>query len=66
VPTKTVIADAADAAGLHAAVGRVAAASAFVDLGIVINNIGMSHDMPVAFAETDPAEIDAIVQTVSF
>lgn len=30
---------------------------------MLINNVGASHEMPVAFAETDPAEIDAIVQT---
>ncbi|KAL1407346.1 hypothetical protein Q8F55_006768 [Vanrija albida] len=63
VPTKTVVADAADAAGLHAGVARIAAAAAGVDLGVLINNVGASHEMPVAFAETDAAEIDAIIQT---
>ncbi|TXT13106.1 hypothetical protein VHUM_01507 [Vanrija humicola] len=63
VPTKTVVADAADAAGLHSSVERIAAVAGSVDLGVLINNVGASHEMPVAFAETDAAEIDAIVQT---
>jgi short-subunit dehydrogenase len=32
---------------------------------IIVNNAGASHEMPVLFAETDPEEIDTIVQTVS-
>lgn len=62
-PSKTVIADAADAAGLHAAVKRVADVASEVDLGILVNNVGASHEMPVAFAETSPSEIDQIIQT---
>lgn len=63
VPSKTVIADAADAAGLHAAVARVAAVASEVDLGVLVNNVGASHEMPVQFAETAPSEIDQIIQT---
>lgn len=63
IRTLSVVADAADPADLHAAVQRVAAVARTVDTGILINNVGASHDMPVAFHETDPAEIDAIVQT---
>lgn len=62
-PSKTVIADAADAVGLPAAIARVAATAADVDLGVLVNNVGASHEMPVSFAETDPREIDQIVQT---
>lgn len=65
MPTKTVIADAADVAGRDAAIARVVAATRDIDLGVLINNVGASHEMPVAFADTDPAEIDAIIQTVS-
>lgn len=36
-----------------------------LDLAILVNNVGASHDMPVSFAETDAAEIENIVQTVS-
>lgn len=63
VPTKTVIADAADVVGRDAAIARVVVATQDVDFGVLINNVGMSHDMPVAFADTDAAEIDAIVAT---
>jgi 17beta-estradiol 17-dehydrogenase / very-long-chain 3-oxoacyl-CoA reductase len=59
----SVVADAADPKDLHAAVERIAAVARTVDTGILINNVGASHEMPVAFHETDPAEIDNIVQT---
>jgi short-subunit dehydrogenase len=36
-----------------------------LDLGVLVNNVGASHEMPVAFAETEAEEIDNIVQTVS-
>ncbi len=29
-----------------------------------VNNVGASHEMPVSFAETDPEEMDTIIQTV--
>ncbi|BEI79908.1 hypothetical protein CcaverHIS002_0104370 [Cutaneotrichosporon cavernicola] len=59
----SVVADAADPADLHAAVKRIADIARTVDTGILINNVGASHEMPVAFHETDPTEIDNIVQT---
>ncbi|BEJ10980.1 hypothetical protein CspHIS471_0104020 [Cutaneotrichosporon sp. HIS471] len=59
----SVAADAADPADLHAAVKRIADIARTVDTGILINNVGASHEMPVAFHETDPTEIDNIVQT---
>ena len=31
---------------------------------MVVNNVGSSHEMPVAFAETDESEIENILQTV--
>ncbi|KAI9639145.1 putative 3-ketoacyl-CoA reductase [Dioszegia hungarica] len=34
-----------------------------LDLGVLVNNVGASHEMPVAFAETEAEEIDNIVQT---
>jgi 17beta-estradiol 17-dehydrogenase / very-long-chain 3-oxoacyl-CoA reductase len=36
-----------------------------LDLGVLVNNVGASHEMPVDFAETDPEEMDTIIQTVS-
>lgn len=36
-----------------------------LDVAILVNNVGASHEMPVAFAETEEAEIENIVQTVS-
>ncbi len=33
-----------------------------LDIGILINNVGQSHSIPVPFAITDQKEIDAIVQ----
>ncbi|GMK58435.1 hypothetical protein CspeluHIS016_0504670 [Cutaneotrichosporon spelunceum] len=59
----SVVADAADPSDLHAAVKRIADVARTVDTGVLINNVGASHDMPVDFHETDPAEIDNIVQT---
>ncbi|KAM7203454.1 3-ketoacyl-coa reductase [Naviculisporaceae sp. PSN 640] len=32
-----------------------------LDVGILINNVGQSHDIPTPFLETDPAEIQSIV-----
>ncbi|WVN87724.1 long-chain 3-oxoacyl-CoA reductase [Cryptococcus depauperatus CBS 7841] len=34
-----------------------------LDVGILINNVGASHNMPVSFAETDRAEMIRIVET---
>ena len=34
------------------------------DVLIVVNNVGASVEMPVPFAESDPEEIDNILQTV--
>lgn len=36
-----------------------------LDVAILVNNVGASHDMPVSFAETEAEEIENIVQTVS-
>lgn len=36
-----------------------------LDVAILVNNVGASHDMPVSFAETESEEIENIVQTVS-
>ena len=32
---------------------------------IAVNNAGSSHEMPVAFADTTPEELETIVQVVS-
>jgi 17beta-estradiol 17-dehydrogenase / very-long-chain 3-oxoacyl-CoA reductase len=32
-----------------------------LDIAILINNVGRSHDIPVAFAETDPSEMRDII-----
>ncbi|WRT66696.1 long-chain 3-oxoacyl-CoA reductase [Kwoniella shivajii] len=33
------------------------------DLGVLINNVGASHAMPVAFAETERSEMNSIIET---
>lgn len=66
IPTKAVVADAADPATRDAGVAGILSATDRLDVGVLINNVGASHEMPVAFAETDPAEIDQIIQTVSW
>lgn len=36
-----------------------------VKVGILVNNAGVSHNMPVPFAETDIEEMENILQVVS-
>lgn len=33
-----------------------------IDVGVLVNNAGVSHDMPVPFAESSPEEISSILQ----
>jgi short-subunit dehydrogenase len=40
-------------------------ASPGVEVGVLINNAGVSHSMPVSFAETSQEEMDTILQVVS-
>jgi NAD(P)-dependent dehydrogenase (short-subunit alcohol dehydrogenase family) len=65
VKTKTVSVDMASPSARAMAFAEVEKMSKDLDLGVLINNVGASHEMPVAFAETDPAEMEAIIQTVS-
>lgn len=65
VKTKTVSVDMASPSARATAFVEVEKLSKDLDLGVLINNVGASHEMPVAFAETDPAEMEAIIQTVS-
>ncbi|KAL7423595.1 hypothetical protein Q5752_001176 [Cryptotrichosporon argae] len=62
-PSRTVLADVADAAARRAALDSIRAVLADVDVGVLVNNVGRSHEMPVAFAETEADEIDAIIAT---
>lgn len=35
-----------------------------IDIGVLINNVGASHEMPVAFQDTTVEEMESIIQTV--
>ncbi|ORY22826.1 putative 3-ketoacyl-CoA reductase [Naematelia encephala] len=63
VQTKTVLVDMAQAESRSTAFAQVEALGKELDFGVLINNAGVSHEMPVTFAETPLAEIDNIVQT---
>lgn len=35
-----------------------------LDVGVLVNNVGASHEMPVGFEETSAEEMENIIQTV--
>lgn len=37
-----------------------------MDVGVLVNNVGASHEMPVAFEETSAEEMENIIQTVIY
>lgn len=37
---------------------------AALDIGVLINNVGASHEMPVSFEDTSVEEMENIIQTV--
>ena len=60
---KVVLMDFSDPASRSQACAEISAICASHDVGVLINNAGMSHEYPEPFAETDPVVIDSIVQT---
>ncbi|WVQ80118.1 long-chain 3-oxoacyl-CoA reductase [Cryptococcus sp. DSM 104549] len=64
VYTKSVVVDVATPGSARdAALTEVELLAKNVNIGVLINNVGASHAMPVAFAETDRAEINSIIET---
>ena len=59
VQTRTLAMDFA--ANLEADYTRLRTAIHDLDIGILINNVGLSHSIPVPFAETPPAELAGII-----
>ncbi|TYJ53014.1 long-chain 3-oxoacyl-CoA reductase [Cryptococcus floricola] len=64
VLTKSVVVDvSAPGAARDGALNQLELLAKNLDIGVLINNVGVSHTMPVSFAETERAEIDRIIET---
>ncbi|WVQ77875.1 long-chain 3-oxoacyl-CoA reductase [Cryptococcus sp. DSM 104548] len=64
VLTKSVVVDVATpGAARDGALNQLELLAKSLDIGVLINNVGASHTMPVSFAETERAEIDRIIET---
>ncbi|WVR06752.1 long-chain 3-oxoacyl-CoA reductase [Kwoniella sp. DSM 27419] len=64
VQTKSVVVDVSTAGSARdEALTKIELLSQQLDLGVLINNVGASHNMPVAFAETERSEMNRIIET---
>ncbi|ODO08349.1 long-chain 3-oxoacyl-CoA reductase [Cryptococcus wingfieldii CBS 7118] len=64
VLTKSVVVDVSTpGAARDGALNQLELLAKNLDIGVLINNVGASHTMPVSFAETERAEIDRIIET---
>ncbi|RXK37719.1 hypothetical protein M231_04968 [Tremella mesenterica] len=63
ISTKIIVMDFSDPSSRSQACAELSAFCAMHDPGVLINNAGVSHEMPEPFVETDPLVIDQIVQT---
>ncbi|KAK8864710.1 long-chain 3-oxoacyl-CoA reductase [Kwoniella newhampshirensis] len=64
VQTKSVVVDVATPGSARdEALTQIELLAKELDLGVLINNVGASHTMPVAFAETERSEMNQIIET---
>ncbi|WVF71110.1 long-chain 3-oxoacyl-CoA reductase [Kwoniella sp. CBS 6097] len=64
VQTKSVVVDVSTPGSARdEALSQIELLSKDLDLGVLINNVGASHNMPVAFAETERSEMNQIIET---
>jgi 17beta-estradiol 17-dehydrogenase / very-long-chain 3-oxoacyl-CoA reductase len=77
VKTRTVVVDLSSPSSRGPAFAQLESLSKELDIAVLgelpllsrsltlVNNAGSSHEMPVAFADTTPEELETIVQVVS-
>ncbi|WWD16976.1 long-chain 3-oxoacyl-CoA reductase [Kwoniella shandongensis] len=64
VETKSVVVDVATPGSARdEALTQIELLAKQIDLGVLINNVGASHNMPVPFAETERSEMTQIIET---